>query len=189
MGINRESLNFILDTTSNYGIKPGNCRMVELGNQVLKGIGGTAKQYFQSINVDHVSIDINGKDGALNLDLQQRIKDPLLVGTFDVLTDFGTVEHVKSQYTCWLNIHNLVKQNGLFIHLLPRTGHWAGHGDHKYSLEFFENLSHHCKYQLLENFIRVGDPKKDFVCCAMIKRRDNEFIPNIVFKTLGISKR
>jgi len=190
MGINKESLDFIINTIENCDVLLNNCRMVELGNQVLKGIGGTAKDYFESIGVDHVSIDTNGKNGALPLDLQQEIKDKSLINTFDVLTNFGTTEHVKSQYICWLNIHNLVKQNGIFIHLVPRTGHWRSHGDHKYSLEVFEKLVNSCGYEILENFVRKSPSHgKDFICCSMIKRRNNEFVSNKVFNTFGILRK
>ncbi len=189
MGINKESLDFIIDTIDNYGIELMNCRMVELGNQMLKGIGGAAKLYFQSLGVDHVSIDMNGKNGALNLDLQLEIKDFNLLETFNVLTNFGTTEHVRHQSICWLNVHNLVKQNGIFIHLVPRTEHWKSHGYHKYSLEFFENLVYSCGYKVLENFIRKADSGKDLICCVLVKKENDKFISSKVFNTLGISRR
>ncbi len=189
MGINKESLDFITKTINNSNIALDGCRMIELGNQMLKGIGGSAKEHFKSIGVDHVSIDTNGKNGALVIDLQRRIKDRSLVGTFDVLTNFGTTEHVEQQYPCWLNIHNLVKQNGVFIHVVPRTGHWRGHGYHKYSLEFFQKLADNCDYELIENFIREGDPQKNLICCVLVKKENNEFVSNKVFNAFGILRR
>lgn len=191
MGINKKSFDFIINSIEDYGLDLNNCRMVELGNQILKdgfrkSMSRAAKNLFQSIGIYHVSIDINGKNDALPIDLQQEIKDELLIKTFDVLTNSGTTEHVKSQYMCWLNIHNLVKQNGIFIHLVPRTGHWCGHGYHKYSLEFFEKLANGCGYEIIENFVRKSEPGKDFICCSMIKKKDNEFASNKVFNTFGI---
>ncbi len=188
MGINKESLAFIIKTITDNSIDLNNCRMVELGNQALKGIGGVAKYYFQDLGVDHVSIDKNGLDGAIKLDLQKKIEDPLLVGAFDVLTNFGTTEHILSQYVCWMNIHKLVKQGGIFIHLVPRVGHWHRHGDHKYNLEFFQKLAAACDYTIVKNFVRKADPKKDLICCTMIKKRDNKFIDKKIFETMGINK-
>lgn len=186
MGINQASLDFILKTMSNSGIKLNSCRMMELGNQRLKGIGGVSKYYFQDLGVDHVYIDINEEDEALNIDLQKEIVDGSLINTFDVLTNFGTTEHVKEQYLCWQNIHNLVKQNGVFIHLLPRVGNWNSHGHHKYNLEFFQELSSSCGYEIVENFVRKGDPKKDFICCSMIKKENNEFITLEMFENIKV---
>jgi hypothetical protein len=191
MGINDELLGYMLRNIDNCGININGCRMVELGNQHFKGSDGkdtgrAAKNYFQSFGVDHVSIDTNGKDGALNIDLQKEITDTNLVGTFDVLTNFGTIEHVRQQYPCWLNVHNLVKKGGIFIHVTPRVGHWGNHGIYRYSRSFFQKLSEACEYVILENFVMPYRPKKDFVCCSMIKKADNKFVSNAVFDTLGV---
>lgn len=184
MGINVESLDFILKTIRDNNIALNKCRMIELGNQLLRPSYKPAKLHFQSLGVDHVSVDLNGKNGALKLDLQQEINDISLINTFDILTNFGTTEHIKQQYTCWLNIHNLVKQRGIFIHTVPRVGHWRKHGYHKYNLEFFQRLADNCGYKLIENFIRKGDSKKDLISCSMIKKEENKFISSSIFNGL-----
>lgn len=188
MGINKESLNFINRSIAKYSTIT-KYKMVELGNQHLKGIGGSAKQYFLDRGMDHISIDINGEDGALKINLQKEIKDQSFIEAFDVITNFGTTEHVKQQYICWLNIHNLVKQNGLFIHLLPRTKHWSGHGFHKYNLDFFTKLSNSCNYELLENFIRKDQKNRDLIGCVIRKRKESKFISKNTFKELGITRK
>jgi hypothetical protein len=92
MGINRETLNFLEETIRENKI--GSLRMVELGNQFMKGIkietGKIAKDYFISKGFDHTSIDINGKDGAIPISLNKEIINNSLIKSFDILTNFGT---------------------------------------------------------------------------------------------------
>ena len=76
-------------------------RVIELGNQTIlfdKHYGKAAKVVLEEC-YDHVSIDINGRDGALPYDLNQRIELP----PADVVTDFGTGEHVDDFYQLWKN--------------------------------------------------------------------------------------
>lgn len=194
MGINNELLEYMLRNIDNCGINISNCKMVELGNQHFKDVSGkdtgrAAKYHFQPLGVDHTSIDTNGKDGSLNIDLQKEITDLSLIGVFDVLTNFGTIEHVKQQYPCWLNTHNLVKKGGIFIHVTPRVGHWGNHGLYRYNRAFFQRLAKACGYDILENFVMLYKPNRDFVCCSMIKKSNNKFISNAVFNTMGVVKK
>src|ERR1041384_5416258 len=74
--------------------------MLELGNKVT-GAGLVYKSVFEAMGIRHVSVDWNGKDGALPLDLRQ----PLNLGRFDMVTNFGTSEHVEdNQKAVWRNI-------------------------------------------------------------------------------------
>ena len=92
-------------------------RMLELG---CKGFG-TYKQWFEDFGVDHTSIDLNGEGGALELDLQR-------LGQFDIVTNFGTTEHVEVQEPVWKNVHEAVKPGGCLISTTPFPGDWAHHG-------------------------------------------------------------
>jgi SAM-dependent methyltransferase len=96
--------------------------MCELGNK--KNAKGTYKQYFESLGIRHVSIDSNGLDGAVPLDLRA----PIDIGDFDIVTNFGTTEHVTEQEQCWKNVHNLVRTGGILVSMTPLPGHWLRHG-------------------------------------------------------------
>ena len=193
MGISIKSLEFLNDSINKCGLSLKGCRMVELGNQELKeGFElynkKIAKKYFQSIGVDHISIDINKKDGALPINLNEEIEDQFLIGTFDILTNFGTTEHVIEQYMCWDNIHNLVKEKGIFVHIVPRKGNWKMHGYFKYSIEFFKTLSRKMEYSIIDISIMKSNNLKDLICCSMIKNKNNDFIPIELFEALEIDK-
>ena len=141
--------------------------MIELGNQrVITGAKeSTAKEYFTNVGMHHTSIDINGEDGALPLDL----RCPELFYDFrckyDVLTNLGVTEHVEpidKQYECFSIIHDVVKPGGIIIHIVPdveeldMSGAWANHCTIYYMKEFFEKLAEHCNYTMLENKVIFG---------------------------------
>lgn len=110
-------------------------RMLELGNK--KNPDGVYKTYFESIGIDHTSIDTNGQDGALPLDLRK----PINLDPFDMVTNIGTTEHVSDQKGVWENIHNLTKVGGVIASLTPMEGDWWWHGVYYPRTEFFEAFS------------------------------------------------
>jgi len=137
---------------------PSQTNMVELGNQIIDerirrefGIstGPVAKSYFLSLGFKHTSIDINGLDGALPINLGQKIQDPKLLGQFDILTNHGTTEHVESdQYICWQNVHELLKPRGLIISFVPKAKEFfKDHCPWGYKKEFFPFLAEQLKYK------------------------------------------
>lgn len=129
--------------------------MLELGDQVLKGMKKithlkTGKEYFESKGVEHISIDLNGKRGALKHDLSKPIINPNWAKHFDIITNLGTTEHVEpqsSQYVCFRNIHNFLKIGGIVIHVLPdieiRKEHNfnTDHANNYYKISFFDMLT------------------------------------------------
>jgi hypothetical protein len=192
MGLHPEILIFFHKVFNIVGFESyTGLRMCELGNQLLKyrckefleerNIPNykTGKQYFQHIGFDHVSIDINGRNGALRIDLRKNITDKRLVGTFDVLTNSGTTEHIRNQFETFKNVHNLVKRGGIFLHVVPKIGHWKEHPKcfAWYSFEFFYKLCGFCNYEILDeesiNYLGEG---MDLVVVGLRKTEDNNFI-------------
>lgn len=110
-------------------------RMLELGRKKTDGV--TYKSYFESIGIDHTSIDWSGGFGSLALDL----REPLDFEPFDMVTNFGTTEHVSDQEAVWKNIHNMVKVGGVYCGITPLEGDWKGHGDYYPRIEFFEKFA------------------------------------------------
>lgn len=100
--------------------KPG--RMIELGDKC--STRGSYKSYFRQLGWDHVSIDLNGKHGALKLDLRERHE----LEPADVVTNIGTSEHVDPQGFVWQNIVDWMKVGGLLVSITPLPGDWGWHG-------------------------------------------------------------
>ena len=64
----------------------------------------------------------------------KKIVNPKYIGKFNIVTNFGTSEHVKNQEQCFANIHNLCCAGGVMIHTVPMKNHWRGHGLYKYDI-------------------------------------------------------
>jgi len=112
MGLNLQVVDYITDMIKR-GVFGTNSilRMCELGNQTLRNdviedsTPKTGKDYFIKKGFDHISLDIDGLDGALPIDLTKPImKDSrykVLINSFDILTNSGTSEHVLNQFECF----------------------------------------------------------------------------------------
>jgi hypothetical protein len=170
------------------GLSYAGMRMCEFGNQHLHEFAtGPAKTYFKDLGVDHTSYDLNGEDGALAVDLAMPIgvSDP-----FDVVTNFGTCEHIPQIYTAFLNAHNLCRLGGLMVHAMPYVGHWPGHGFYTFTPEFFLKLAEAARYRVVGvevNHIR-GDPTtSQIVYAGLMRTENNAFIARDEFATLPIT--
>lgn len=184
MGLQQQYLDFIEASLRASDITHG--RMCELGNQRLRGNTGTpgrtGKEYFAP-RFDHVSIDLNAEDGALPLDLAHPIVEPDLVGSFDVVTNIGTSEHVYDQYECFANIHRLAKLGGLIIHISPTGTAWPKH-ERTYSTAFFARLVHAGRYRLvaLDGAMTKGMLRRTLAAVAAVKTTE-AFVSRPVFTT------
>ena len=131
MGVTSFSLELIDKVIDNNNIT----NVLELGSQNLfdKDYGTItpfASTYYESKGIEYTCIDIGGCNNALNINLAKPIK---LDKIFDLVTDFGTSEHieVKSKhnvtafYNCLKTKHNLIEINMLLLYK-----------EHKY--EFFK---------------------------------------------------
>jgi len=167
MGLRGRTIEYINSMISNVGFSLVGLRMCELGNQLIKdGYGGffVAKDYFESLGVVHTSIDSNGLDGALPLDLNTKLK----LGKFDVITNMGTSEHVKDNKQCFENIHNLCRDGGIMIHLLPATG--TKHGIRQYDSDWFEKLAADKNYEVLSLMVKLNNTT-EYVWCTLRKSK------------------
>jgi SAM-dependent methyltransferase len=112
--------------------------MLELGNKKNMGLGGlTYKAFFTALGFRHTSIDLNGQDGALPMDLCR----PLGLGTFDMVTNIGTSEHVADQPAVWRNMLDALHSGSVLLCACPLPGDWPGHGQHYPSAEFYRELA------------------------------------------------
>jgi len=129
-------------------------RMFEFGNQWTTADFGVSsmpmKQYMAELGLkEHVSLDLNGRDGALKRDMAEDVTD---LGEFDIVTNFGSSEHVEPfehQYHVFRNLHCLCRPGGFMIHHVPLRGQWAAHCPVYYTRDFFWKLADRHDYRLL----------------------------------------
>lgn len=153
MGLNAAYLQYIQDCADSELGGLAGTRMLELGDQVIGGEGipeRTGKAYYENRGVDHVSFDLNGRHGAIKVDLATPIADPRWRGAFDIVTNSGTTEHVEpleAQYTCFMNIRDCLRVGGISVHLVPdldeleQRGRWRNHCNNYYTHAFFVRLA------------------------------------------------
>ncbi len=88
-----------------------------------------------------VFIDPDGVHGSLAYDLNLDIQEEIgFMNSFDVVANFGTLEHIFNQYAAFKNIHKLCNIDGLMIHSLPIQGAFE-HGMYNYHPNFFYALA------------------------------------------------
>lgn len=146
--------------------------MLELGNK--KNANGTYKHHFQSLGIRHVSVDWNGEDGALALDLREPQWETL--GEFDMVTNIGTTEHVTNQYGAWENIHHCCRVGGVVVSITPyHDGRsWWWHGVWYPKESFFENFAKKNGYKIIKMGKGRNIPNEN-LCVRMVKLEDKPF--------------
>lgn len=186
MGYGKEwNLKFVEDSMEYLGMEYSNIRMLELGNQSIR-IGSflVAKQYFESLGIEHVSIDWNGKNGALKIDLNKLIiNTDITARQFDVITNMGTTEHVSNQYSCFRNLHNCCRKGGIMIHAVPVYDFPVPHGLWHYNPKFFDEISFSNAYEIFnrDTLIYRGNQ----ICArALVKKEDGGFQPQEQFEQI-----
>ena len=162
--------------------------ILELGNQtfvnecitkysdILKGFNNNTpvKKYVESLNKKHISVDITGFDESIPLDLN--LPKIEYLGEFDLVTNFGTTEHVEpNQFEPFLHIHNFCKIGGIMIHEIPVFGHWIGHCKFYYDEEFFYYLANKNKYDILE-MSRINYQNDGDLIFVALKKNNKEFM-------------
>ena len=192
MGLNIHTLEMLFDAMDLMEISSlEGLSICELGNLYIRNsvhpflkardipLYKTAKELFIHLGMKDTSLDWNGKDGALPVDLAKPVKG---IGPFDIIMNGGTTEHVHDQYECWKNIHNLCKEGGLVVSIGPLSGNWLAHSPWRYSLGFFDCLSFINNYDLLERKVINFKMKKRFDChYVSFRKNTGKFISRGLF--------
>lgn len=204
MGINVDTMDFFYEVIQGRGIKSlKDVWLLELGNQCIRNEvkrkykcrSGKSKVYFLDKRCHHHAIDWNGEDGAIPLDLCEPIPIPKFMNAFEIITDFGDMEHVRGgaittvrdhwepgegHWKAWMNIHDMGKVECIYLHTLPAVGAFKNHGSYHYTFKFFRELARCNEYRLLALRSNQNDPrnnKREYVFCAYVKEHDKPFRP------------
>lgn len=189
MSISSGNIGMIDKARRVLGLKWNDINMVELGNQKIlaKDKRGkdyrkcSAKEYYTRLGANHVSLDINGKDGAIVVDLCKSI-DTDFVDRFNLLTNYGTTEHVEKQYCAFKNIHKMVQVGGMMVHSIPLVGSWGGHCPYHYSNKFPEFLRDVCKYEIVFKAIQKRHNRETAKLLNFVVKKTYEEFPTITPK-------
>ena len=114
--------------------------MLELGGKINGPL--TYKAYFEALGFEHVSIDWDGKYGAVKRDLRQ--PQWLEFGQeWSMVCNMGCTEHISDQRAVWENIHMLTAVGGVYVGQTPYHDgkSWWWHGEHYPTEAFFESFA------------------------------------------------
>lgn len=105
----------------------------------------------------------------LNLDLDR-------TDSWDIVTNFGTSEHVFNQFAFMKNCHDLTRQGGVSLHVLPVSS-GTDHGFYNYHPTFFRSLARANNYEIL-----------NFQYVPFIVKQQKSIKKNYSFVTLSKSR-
>jgi SAM-dependent methyltransferase len=118
MGILAEPLQFVRDLKL-----PAGYTVCELGDQYITEEipHRLARNFYEETGCSrYISIDGNGR-ATRTFDLNLPL--PAILGRFDLVTDFGTGEHIFDQRQLFKSIHQLVQNGGHFVWDRPCQGY------------------------------------------------------------------
>lgn len=116
--------------------------------QHLNAEAPRAAEFWTWLGYEYASIDIDGSPGSIPLDLNYDRAPESAKGKYQLVTNFGTTEHVANQLNAFEVIHDLCAPGGLMIHHVPAQGMF-NHGLVNYNPKFFWMLARSNGYQLV----------------------------------------
>ena len=145
---------------------------------------------------DVTSIDFDGQDTALRLDLNFPLNNPLPKAPFDVVMNIGTLEHVFNIAQGFRTVHDVTRVGGLMLHSSPFIG-WPDHGFYSVHPTLFFDLAYSNGYKILhmacgeiqplnqvvletredviKMLVNLKSSRSRMLCCVMKKTREEPF--------------
>lgn len=151
----------------------------ELGAQnnysVMSSPAPYMSEWWKARGIESMSIDLSGENDSKKWDLSEPLKTSK---QFDMVTDFGTSEHVKDLYQCMVNVNKLTKVGGYMVHENPKTGNWPLHGYHYRTTDFYRELAKLNDYELIriEEHPAMGNSFDGWNVIAVMKKTKEGFI-------------
>ena len=142
--------------------------MYDLGNKKTNGI--PYRDFFAKKKIVYDSIDLNGLDGSMPLDLNSELNLP----PREMVANIGTSEHVLNQKVCFQNIHNL--SSGRMAHWVPMERRHPTRGFFGYSFGFFINLASANKYEIEKLYTELSFKGWYLICCSLKKTVPTAFV-------------
>lgn len=109
---------------------------------------GFTSQLLKRAGFQYKALDIFDGEEVLLFDLNLESPGEDLVSHFDLVTNFGTTEHVINQFNAFKTVHELTRPGGLIYHDLPLSGYHM-HGYFNYTPLFFQHLAISNNYEVV----------------------------------------
>ena len=152
---------------------PQGFSVCELGDQWMSGLKKPmlAHNWYKNLGCGrYVSIDGNGK-ATLTADLNRPL-EPL--GPFDLVTDFGTSEHIFDQAQVWRTLHALMKVGGYLVIDRPMQG-YDGHCYYRIDLCLLEDVARVNRYEIVQRIQMASTPRGELARAVFRKTSEAPF--------------
>jgi hypothetical protein len=126
------------------------------GPQDLPSSAPLARPFWEWLGFRYATIDIDGSPDSIPLDLNYDSAPKSAIGRFNLVTNFGTTEHVANQLNAFKVIHELTAPGGIMVHNLPTQG-FTNHGLINYNMKFFWMLARSNYYEWLFSDYSLDD--------------------------------
>ena len=107
-----------------------------------------AGELFEKAGFRYEAIDIANGYRTTILDLNHESAPKPFIGTFDLVLNFGTTEHLLNQYNAFKVMHDAVKVGGYIINSLPCVG-YSDHGYFTYTPRCMFDMAGYNEYELV----------------------------------------
>lgn len=131
---------------------------LNLSDEVLRELGnhGYVGDLLKHTKFEYCSFDLISTPYNRKFDLNQDAIDKGDIGRYDLVTNFGTTEHVMDQVRAFRTIHDLTKVGGLIFHVIPIN---IEHGLLSYTTKFADLLVDANDYEVVEiNYNQAQTP-------------------------------
>lgn len=110
--------------------------------------GCKSERLLRAVGFDYTAFDVYESEGTRVFDLNSDSITTDELGKFDVVTNFGTSEHVANQFNVFKVAHDALRVGGVMINGVPFYGH-INHGLFNYHPKFFTSLIKRNRYETL----------------------------------------
>jgi hypothetical protein len=108
-------------------------------------------ELLEHTSIQYVSYDVCPGHKTQLFDLNRENLADEVKGSFDLVLNFGTSEHVINQLNVFKIIHEALKVDGIAFHQSPSIG-WVNHGYFCYHPRFYDDLQIANGYEKLDQF-------------------------------------
>lgn len=142
--LGRQDINFTYDllekAAKELGARLCHPDPITLSHQATAALQGKISDdsFFKALGFSSVAaLDYSSFESARHIfDLNSEAVAENLVGSFDVIIDGGTIEHVFHIPNALNNIHEMLSKNGRIVHMSPSSNH-IDHGFYMFSPTLF----------------------------------------------------
>lgn len=155
---------------------PQGFTVIELGSQMLVWTTPKrpARTFYQELGCSrYESIDGNG-EGTIVHDLNLPPNGTWHLTPYDLVTDFGTGEHIFNQAQVWTTVHNLTKVGGYIGVIRPAQG-YPGHCFYRTDPCLFLDIAKANSYEIVK-MTDVPTTRGTNVLVFYRRTRKNDFV-------------